>query len=68
MAHERRAVFVAVRRLRFGMLALNVAGEREDEITRRDLTRLADFARNSGLEEEAAEILADLAAFNGEGE
>jgi len=68
MVNQKGPVFVAVRRLRFGMLIQNVAGERSNEVTRRDLIRLADFANVSGLEEEAREILSDLQAFESEGE
>ena len=65
---ERRAVWIAVRRLRFGILIQSVAGDMADEVAKRELRRLADFARTSGLDQEAEEIMDDLSSFDTEGE
>lgn len=57
-----RAVFVAVRRLRFGYLIQTVAGAMSEAVAMEHLTRLAEFAWVSGCPEEAAEIMEDVQA------
>jgi len=55
-----KAVFTAVRRLRFGFLILAAAGEISEEFYRQRMKALASFAKVSGCEDEAGEILGDL--------
>jgi len=57
-----RAVFVAVRRLRFGYLIQTVAGAMSVAVAVERLRRLAEFAWVSGEDQEAAEILEDVEA------
>lgn len=61
-----RAVFIAVRRLRWGFLIQAVAGNMSVRVATENLRRLADFASVSGEDREAREIMEDVSTMEEE--